>query len=97
MLFHRSRGQIHIGMRDRDFRRASRPKTGITPPKIAHKDECAFIDRTLQVLGAIGNFAPAPRLSSPFSTVEGDKCGRLEEPPEARSGTIKGGVVQRRF
>lgn len=51
-----------------------RRKPGITPPEIVHKDDCAFIDRASQVLGETGIFGSAPRLSSPFSTVGGDKC-----------------------
>ncbi|CUJ54169.1 Uncharacterised protein [Achromobacter xylosoxidans] len=44
----------------------------ISAPGIGQTMDCAVFDRCLQVLGTAGFFAPAPQLSSSFSTVGGD-------------------------
>ncbi len=55
--------------RDSSFRR------WISAPEIGQTVDCAFFDRHLQVPGMTGFFAPAPQLSSSFSTVGGDIVG----------------------
>jgi len=74
----------------------------ISAPKIIHWMDCAFFDRRVQVLVAMGFFATAPWLSSSFSTVAGDmwaptrRAARLL-PPEGAARPSGGRAAGRLF